>query len=87
LIRDGGGFPWSLDFFASFFDQAKNEDLFYSEIEKQSLIPHNSNCKLLIVRVFLIMIRQVTVILESIKHGKCQLDYFGYNLRLCSYDF
>jgi hypothetical protein len=29
-------FPWNLDFFASFFDQAKNEDQFYSEIEKLS---------------------------------------------------
>ena len=30
LIRDGGGFPWSLDFFASFLGQAKNDEQLYN---------------------------------------------------------
>jgi hypothetical protein len=36
LAKDGGSFPGSLDFFASFFDQAKNEDNFFVKIETQN---------------------------------------------------
>ncbi len=32
LMRDGGGFLWSLDFFASFLGQAKNDDQFYYKL-------------------------------------------------------
>ena len=30
LLRDGGGFPWSLDLFASFLGQAKNDERLYN---------------------------------------------------------
>jgi hypothetical protein len=36
LAKDEGSFPGSLDFFASFFDQAKNEDNFFVKIETQN---------------------------------------------------